>query len=210
RTHPLRLKFSVPERDAAAIRVGQVTRIRVEGDPVEHTGRVVRLSPVFEKQNRTLTVEAEVENRQGRLRAGSFATAEILVDAHQPVVLAPASAIVTFAGVTRDHNDGPRVRGLAYEAYVEMAESLMTRILDEVAARHAIGTVRVRHRLGAVPIGEASVIVVVGAPHRGPAFDACREIMDRLKNEVPIFKREELDAPGGGSRWVGELPRESR
>lgn len=119
-------------------------------------------------------------------------------------------ALVTFAGVTRDHNDGARVRGLAYEAYVEMAESLMARILDEVATRHAIGGVRVRHRLGAVPIGEASVIVVVGAPHRGPAFDACREIMDRLKNEVPIFKREDLDAPGGGSRWVGELPRESR
>jgi RND family efflux transporter MFP subunit len=101
RTHPLRLKVSVPERDAAAIRVGQMTRVRVEGDPIEHTGRVVRLSPVLEKQNRTLTVEAEVENRQGRLRAGSFATAEILIDARQEVVLAPASAIVTFAGIEK-------------------------------------------------------------------------------------------------------------
>jgi RND family efflux transporter MFP subunit len=101
RTHPLRLKVSVPERDAAAIRVGQVTRVRVEGDPLEHTGRVVRLSPVFEKQNRTLTVEAEVENVQGRLRAGSFATAEILIEAQQSVVFAPASAIVTFAGIEK-------------------------------------------------------------------------------------------------------------
>jgi RND family efflux transporter MFP subunit len=101
RTHPLRLKVSVPERDAAAIRVGQVTRVRVEGDQAEHTGRVVRLSPVFEKQNRTLTVEAEVENRQGRLRAGSFATAEILIEAQQPVVFIPASAIVTFAGIEK-------------------------------------------------------------------------------------------------------------
>jgi len=101
RTHPLRLKVSVPERDAAVIRVGQVTRVRVEGDPAEHTGRVVRLSPVLEKQNRTLTVEAEVDNRQGRLRAGSFATAEILIDAQQQVVLAPASAIVTFAGIEK-------------------------------------------------------------------------------------------------------------
>jgi len=78
-----------------------VTRVRVEGDPGEHTGRVVRVSPVFEKQNRTLTVEAEVENRQGRLRAGSFATAEIVVDAKQPVVLVPASAVVTFAGIEK-------------------------------------------------------------------------------------------------------------
>ncbi len=101
RTHPLRLKVSVPERDASVIRVGQMTRVRVEGDPTEHTGRVVRLSPVLEKQNRTLTVEAEVDNRQGRLRAGSFATAEILIDAQQQVVLAPASAIVTFAGIEK-------------------------------------------------------------------------------------------------------------
>jgi len=101
RTHPLRLKVAVPERDAAAILVGQMTRVRVEGDPVEHTGHVVRLSPVLEKENRTLTVEAEVENRQGRLRAGSFATAEILIDAKQPVILVPASAIVTFAGIEK-------------------------------------------------------------------------------------------------------------
>jgi RND family efflux transporter MFP subunit len=101
RTHPLRLKVSVPERDAAAIRVGQVTGVRVEGDPAEYTGRVVRLSPVFEKQNRTLTVEAEVENRQGRLRAGSFATAEILIDAQQSVLFAPASAVITFAGIEK-------------------------------------------------------------------------------------------------------------
>jgi RND family efflux transporter MFP subunit len=101
RTHPLRLKVSVPERDAAAIRVGQVTGVRVEGDPDEYTGRVVRLSPVFEKQNRTLTVEAEVENRQGRLRAGSFATAEILIDAQQSVLFAPASAVITFAGIEK-------------------------------------------------------------------------------------------------------------
>lgn len=101
RNQPLRLKVAVPERDAAGIRVGQLTHVRVEGDQLEHTGRVVRLSPVFEKQNRTLTVEAEVENLQGRLRAGSFATAEILIDAQQSVVFAPASAIITFAGIEK-------------------------------------------------------------------------------------------------------------
>jgi RND family efflux transporter MFP subunit len=101
RTHPLRLKVSVPERDASVIRVGQMTAVRIEGYPAEHTGRVVRLSPVLEKQNRTLTVEAEVDNRHGRLRAGSFATAEILIDAQQQVVLAPVSAVVTFAGIEK-------------------------------------------------------------------------------------------------------------
>ncbi|MFO1052395.1 MAG: molybdenum cofactor biosynthesis protein MoaE [Planctomycetota bacterium] len=116
-------------------------------------------------------------------------------------------ALVTFLGVTRDHNEGARVKALAYEAYEEMAVPMVERILDDVAARHAIGTARVRHRLGPCPIGEASVLVVVAAAHRGAAFDACREIMDRLKAEVPIFKREDLDGPAGGSRWVGDLPR---
>jgi molybdopterin synthase catalytic subunit len=62
------------------------------------------------------------------------------------------------------------------------------------------------HRLGDVPVGEASVVVVVAAEHRAPAFDACRFLMDRLKNEVPIWKSERL-RDGAGSRWVGDLPR---
>ena len=101
RIHPLRLKVATPEREATAIRVGQTVRVRLEGNGEAHFGRVVRISPVIEKQNRTLTVEAEIENRQGRLRPGSFATAEILVDADQTAVLIPASAIVTFAGIEK-------------------------------------------------------------------------------------------------------------
>ena len=101
RVHPLRLKVAVPERESAVIRVGQVVKVRVEGDESEHPGRIVRFSPVIEKQNRTLTVEAEVDNRQGRLKAGSFAKAEVLVDAEQPTLLVPVSAIVTFAGIEK-------------------------------------------------------------------------------------------------------------
>ncbi len=99
--HPLRLKVSVPERESAAIRAGQEVRVRVEGDESEHHGRVVRLSPVIEKQNRTLTVEAEVDNRQGRIKAGSFARAEIVLSDDQPVIMVPASAIITFAGIEK-------------------------------------------------------------------------------------------------------------
>ena len=116
-------------------------------------------------------------------------------------------AVVTFAGVTRDHNQGDAVLGLRYEAYAEMAVAQMLDILREIGERHAIGRARVAHRLGEVPVGEASVIVVVAAAHRAPAFDACREIMDRLKAEVPIFKQERLADGAGGSRWVGDLPR---
>jgi RND family efflux transporter MFP subunit len=101
RIHPLRLRIAVPERDAAAIRVGQEVRVRLEGDSAEHAGRVARLSPAIQEQNRTLVVEAEVANRQGKLRPGSFARAEIVVSADRPAVLVPERAIVTFAGLER-------------------------------------------------------------------------------------------------------------
>jgi RND family efflux transporter MFP subunit len=101
RVHPLRLRVAVPERDAAAVRVGQAVRIRTEGDPAEHTGRVARLSPAIQEQNRTLAVEVEVANREGRLRPGAFARAEIVVEPDRLAVLAPVSAIVTFAGMEK-------------------------------------------------------------------------------------------------------------
>ncbi|MGE5247709.1 MAG: efflux RND transporter periplasmic adaptor subunit [Verrucomicrobiota bacterium] len=101
RIHPLRLRVSVPERDASAVRVGQAVRVRVEGDAAEHAGRVARLSPAIQEQNRTLLVEAEVANPQGRIRPGAFARAEIVVAPGRPVVIVPSSAIVTFAGVEK-------------------------------------------------------------------------------------------------------------
>lgn len=114
-------------------------------------------------------------------------------------------ALVTFLGVTRNHHDGKSVRGLAYEAYEEMATKKALAILDEVCAIHEISRVHVVHRLGEVPIGEASIVVVAASAHRGPAFDATREVMDRIKKEVPIFKREFFEGEEP-SRWVGDLP----
>ena len=101
RLHPLRLRVAVPERDAPSVRVGQAVGVRVEGDPSEHAGRVARVSPAIQEQSRTLAVEAEVANRDGRLRPGSFARAEIAVDAGRPAVLVPVSAITTFAGLEK-------------------------------------------------------------------------------------------------------------
>ncbi len=101
RTHPLRLRVAVPERDAALLRIGQPVRVRLEGDSVEHSGRVARLSPAIHEQNRTLVVEAEVANRDGRLRPGAFAKAEIVGPADRPAILVPYAAIVTFAGIEK-------------------------------------------------------------------------------------------------------------
>jgi RND family efflux transporter MFP subunit len=101
RIHPLRLRVAVTERDAPSVRVGQAVRVRLEGDSAVHAGRVVRLSPSIQEQNRTMNVEAEVANRGGRLRPGSFARAEIVVEADRTAVTVPASTVVTFAGLEK-------------------------------------------------------------------------------------------------------------
>jgi RND family efflux transporter MFP subunit len=101
RVHPLRLRVAVPERDASSVRVGQAVRVLLEGDPTVHAGRVARLSPSIQEQNRTLIVEAEVANPDGKLRPGSFARAEIVVEADRTAVMVPASTVVTFAGLEK-------------------------------------------------------------------------------------------------------------
>jgi RND family efflux transporter MFP subunit len=91
----------VPERETPGIRIGQPVQLTVEGDPARYTGRIARISPAISEENRTLLVEAEVPNSSGALRPGSFARAEIIVQAADPAVLVPASAIVSFAGVEK-------------------------------------------------------------------------------------------------------------
>jgi molybdopterin synthase catalytic subunit len=96
-----------------------------------------------------------------------------------------AGAVVTFAGVTRE------VPALEYEAYAEMAEGKLAEIVREATERHALCAAAVEHRIGTVALSEPSVLVAVSAPHRGEAFAAAREIIDRLKAEAPIWKKEE-------------------
>ncbi len=101
RIHPLRLRVAVPEREAISVRTGQLVRLTIDGDATVYTGRVVRLAPIVQELNRTLTVEAEVPNERGLLRAGAFARAEIVTDVAQPIVTVPTSALVVFAGVEK-------------------------------------------------------------------------------------------------------------
>jgi molybdopterin synthase catalytic subunit len=110
-----------------------------------------------------------------------------------------AGAVVTFQGVTRE------VERLDYEAYREMAEERIAEILDDCLERHGLEAAAAEHRVGAVGLGEASVIVAVSAAHREEAFSGAREAIDRIKAEAPIWKREvESD---GTARWVeGEQP----
>jgi len=108
-----------------------------------------------------------------------------------------SGAIVTFQGTTRD------VERLDYEAYVPMAEERIAAILADALASHEIEGAAAEHRVGAVPLREPSVVVAVAAAHRGPAFAAAREVIDRIKAEAPIWKRE---VEGGDARWVEGTP----
>ncbi len=104
-----------------------------------------------------------------------------------------AGAVVTFAGVTR------AVERLEYEAYAEMAEQRMAAIAADAVERHGLCAAAVEHRVGEVELSEPSVIVAASAPHRGEAFAGAREIIDRVKAEAPIWKKE---IEGAEERWV--------
>ena len=108
-------------------------------------------------------------------------------------------AVVVFEGVVRNNTNGRQTTHLEYECYEEMAIEQMARIGKEITARGDISHLGMVHRLGRLQIGEASVSVVATAPHRKPAFDAALEGINRLKREVPIWKKEFF---ADGAVWV--------
>jgi molybdopterin synthase catalytic subunit len=112
-----------------------------------------------------------------------------------------AGAVVTFDGRVRNHNAGQAVSHLEYQAYPALAISTGQRILEEEAARHGLLAAQAAHRTGPLAIGEAAVWVGVASAHRGPAFEAARTIMERLKYELPVWKKETY--ADGRSEWVG-------
>jgi molybdopterin synthase catalytic subunit len=128
--------------------------------------------------------------------------APIVIDELLTAVADPtAGAVVLFIGTTRDHNDGRSVARLEYEAYAGMAEKEIERIAAAAKSRWEIARIAVVHRTGVVPIGMASVAIAVSAGHRGPAFEAARFTIDRLKEVVPIWKKEFF---AGGAVWIGD------
>lgn len=109
-------------------------------------------------------------------------------------------AINVFLGTTRNHHEGQDVLRLAYEAYEPMAGDALAAIEKRATSEFEIETCTIVHRLGEVPIGEASVAVVIASHHRAPAFEASKFAMDELKRTVPIWKKEFLAE--GGEEWV--------
>ena len=109
-------------------------------------------------------------------------------------------ATILFEGVVRNHNEGKSVESIVYEAYLPMAEKEMARVADGVRAAFPDVAVAVVHRLGHLVVGDTSIAIACASPHRAEAFEACRTVIDRVKQTVPIWKKER--GPDG-EEWVG-------
>jgi MoaE-MoaD fusion protein len=155
-------------------------------DPVKETDEVALIPPV-----------------SGGSGQGPFGVTADKIDVAmvERIVANPrAGAIITFAGTVRDRTGEHDVVALEYEAYAEMAERFLRRIGEEIDARWPGTRTAILHRIGRLVVGETSVVIAVASPHRAQAFDACRYAIERLKQDVPIWKKE---VRTDGTIWVG-------
>lgn len=157
----------------------------VEGDELTILPPVAGGSPLAEVRDRPLSID------------------EVVAAVRHP----GAGAIALFLGVVRDHHAGQPVQRLDYEAYRELADKELKRVLSALMQTHAETRLAALHRVGELAIGDTAVIVAASSPHREAAFAACREAIDRIKQTVPIWKKEW--APDGSALWVN-LERDER
>lgn len=110
-----------------------------------------------------------------------------------------SGAIDCFIGTVRNHAHGKRVKALEYSAYIEMGEKLMHQIEEEMRARWMVHNIALVHRVGFLEVGDVAVVTAVSSSHRAEAFEACRYAIDRIKADVPIWKKEFFEE---GQSWV--------
>ncbi|MGA9857062.1 MAG: molybdenum cofactor biosynthesis protein MoaE [Solirubrobacteraceae bacterium] len=204
----IRLFAGLRERagaDRLALELPDDSRVR---DALARMGDLIAGVPVVMAVNQEYADDDQVLSAGDELAlippvsGGSIGVTHVRVTA-EPLSLDPliarvsdprAGAVVTFLGVTRE------VAHLDYEAYVPMAERQMERIVAEAMERHGLCAAAAEHRVGAVGLSEASVAIAVSAPHRAEAFAGAREIIDEIKAQAPIWKKEDGD-------WVsGSVP----
>ncbi len=120
---------------------------------------------------------------------------EIILETHHD----SAGAISLFIGTVRNHNEGKKISGIHYEAYKEMAETVLSEIENAAMKKWNVKKLVAVHRIGDLTVGDISVIVAVSTEHRKEAFEACKYVIDMIKNRVPIWKKERSDA---GEHWL--------
>ena len=199
----LRERAGVAERDLElgdGARVKDVWSHLELGD--EPDGLVYAVNKAYAPRERELADGDEVALIPP-VSGGSFRLTEAPIDLGAVVAEVAderAGAIATFTGTTRNESRGRSVVHLDYEAYAGMAEQVMAEIAGTLAAKYDLCGIAMRHRVGRVAIGEASVAIAVSAPHRADALAACAEAIDALKERAPVWKKEVYE---GGEEWIG-------
>lgn len=163
-------------------------RIASPDEPLAHGTEIALLPPVSGGSGRAALVEGPLEVEQ------------IVQSVEDP----GCGAVVVFLGTVRNHHAGRRVEKLTYSAYRRMAEDTLSRIVADLEASSPGLRAAIVHRLGEVPVGEPSVVIAVASAHRAAAYDASRTALERLKSEVPIWKREHYAE--GDAAWREEEP----
>jgi molybdopterin converting factor subunit 1 len=143
----------------------------------------------------------ELSDDEGRLRITSAPLDARLVETL--VAHSGAGGLVTFTGTVRDHTGDHLVNALHYEAYPPMVLKTLRLIVEELHAQWPLARVSVHHRVGRLDLGDAAVVIAVATPHRAEAFAACQHAIDRMKQIVPIWKKE---IGHDGQHWVGMGP----
>ena len=124
------------------------------------------------------------------------------IDGAEVIVESPQhGAALVFLGIVRDHNEGRAVSGVHYEAYVAMAERTLSDILNEAAQKIAPARIAAVHRTGELAIGDVSIAIAVSTPHRAQAFEACRYVIEEVKQRLAVWKQERYVT--GESDWLG-------
>jgi molybdopterin synthase catalytic subunit len=196
----LRERAGWSEREVEAAKVADVWAKLDLGD--EPPGLLYAVNQEYAEPDRPLVdgdevaVIPPVSGGAFRLVDGALDLAEIIAE----VTDEGAGAIATFQGTVRRQSRGRQVIALEYEAYEGMAEKVMAEIADGVKARYALCEVAIGHRVGRCEVGEVSVAIAVSAAHRQDAVSACRDVIDELKERVPLWKKELYE---GGEEWIG-------
>jgi len=196
----LRERAGWSQKEVDAETVGDVWKVLELG--TEPDGLLYAVNREYAERNQTLA-EGDVVALIPPVSGGAFLLSETTVSLDrvvEEVASEEAGAIATFSGTARRHSRGRTVEYLDYEAYEGMAEEMMARLADRLKERYEINEVAIHHRVGRVEIGEPSVVIAVSAAHRQDALAACKDAIDILKLDVPLWKKEVYE---GGEEWIG-------